>query len=76
MFSTRRDGVLHAEINETPPTVLRVGGRVVVVKTEDMCRAFANASVVSDPSDSPVDSFDVKEDDSNWMDDVNNWGGD
>ena len=41
-----------------------------------MCRAFANGSVVSDPSDSPVDSFDVKEDDSSWMDDVNNWGGD
>ena len=49
---------------------------IVVVKTEDLCRAFANGSVVSDPSDSPVDSFDVKEDDSNWMDDVNNWGGD
>lgn len=49
---------------------------IVVVKTEDLCIAFANASVVSGPSDSPVDSFDVKEDDSKWMDDVNNWGGD
>lgn len=43
---------------------------IVVVKTEDLC------SVVSDPSDTPVDNFDVKEDDSKWMDDVNNWGGD
>lgn len=49
---------------------------IVVVKTEDLCIAFANGSVVSGPSDSPVDNFDVKEDDSKWMDDVNNWGGD
>ena len=48
---------------------------IVVVKTEDLC-SVVSASVVSDPSDSPVDSFDVKEDDSKWMDDVNNWGGD
>ena len=27
---TRRDGVLNTEINETPPAVLRVFGRVVV----------------------------------------------
>lgn len=48
---------------------------IVVVKTEDLCSVLSG-SVVSDPSDSPVDSFDVKEDDSKWMDDVNNWGGD
>lgn len=49
---------------------------IVVVKTEDLCSVFTNGSVVSGDSDSPVDSFDVKEDDSSWMDDVNNWGGD
>ena len=48
---------------------------IVVVKTEDLC-SVVSGSVVSGPSDSPVDNFDVKEDDSNWMDDVNNWGGD
>ena len=49
---------------------------IVVVKTEDLCNTLNNASVVSGSSDTPVDKFDVKEDDSNWMDDVNNWGGD
>lgn len=49
---------------------------IVVVKTEDLCSAFGNGSVVSGSSDTPVDNFDVKEDDSKWMDDVNNWGGD
>lgn len=49
---------------------------IVVVKTEDLCSALANCSVVSGPSDSPVDNFDVKEDDSKWMDNVDNWGGD
>lgn len=49
---------------------------IVVVKTEDLCNAFGNGSVVSGDSDSPVDSFDVKEDGGDWMDDVNNWGGD
>ena len=48
---------------------------IVVVKTEDLC-SVVSASVVSDPSDSPVDSFDVKEDGGDWMDNVNNWGGD
>ena len=48
---------------------------IVVVKTEDLC-SVVSTSVVSDPSDSPVDSFDVKEDGGDWMDDVNNWGGD
>ena len=48
---------------------------IVVVKTEDLC-SVVSASVVSGPSDSPVDSFDVKEDGGDWMDDVNNWGGD
>lgn len=49
---------------------------IVVVKTEDLCSALGNVSVVSGDSDNPVDSFDVKEDDSSWMDDANNWGGD
>ena len=31
LFSTRRDGILNTEINETPPAVPRVGGRVVII---------------------------------------------
>ena len=40
LFSTRRDGVLNTEVNETPPAVLCVCGRVVVCHHRDPAHAL------------------------------------